>query len=272
MATITYIRNIFLLGLLLLVCLALYPIFSENTPIVLRYNNSAAYTTQGTMLVTVSLFSIVFYTFLKFAYLLAVNLFFIPNLCRSVILYILTFFGIGNDKNNILNQINELKKQKKYRKALIITRSNFMSSNEVLFQHLFLLLKLKKVWSFFRMFKKYPCGKAIPLLIAQINKWSKWRRNRFYSSLYNKNKDSDIFAYLYAKNLFENKEYAASYKITRSFIENKIIFFRDHYTFYLFNKLALKLEMIESEGSTDFATTYIENIQNYHDAILQKKK
>ena len=269
MVIIAYIKNILLLSILLTILIFLYPFLSENHPIELYYKNGVIYTTQNALILFTAGISVVSYIFIKVVYIVIAKGFFIPD-AFYFILKILSKFR--KEHNNILDRINTLKKQKKYKQALQITENNFQDSSEILFQHFFLLLKLNKKSTFLRTFKRHQCGKAIPLFMSLTKDWSSWRKNLFISRLYSKNQNNDVITYLYAKNLVTNKQNDKSYKLVTNFITNKFVFFKDQYTFYLFNRLALQLEMIESEGSADFATTYIENIKNYHDASLQEKR
>ncbi len=98
--------------------------------------------------------------------------------------------------------------------------------------------------------------------MSEVGGWSNWRRSLLFTRMHKKEPNNDVFAYIYCKHLFEHGKNEESYKIVKDFINNKMVFIRDRYTFYLFNKLALKLEVAES-GNIDFANQYIENINNY---------
>lgn len=226
------------------------------------YHDAVLYTTQGAFVLLVAISSIFVFVLLRFVHKLFKRAFFIVDL-----MYFINRFALKDrDQDNILKRIITLRRQKQYKKALVLTQSNIQNSNEILFQHLLLLIKLKRHSEFIRTFKKYQCGKAISLFISQVQGWSLWRRSLFIKRLYRQNPNNDVFAYIYARNLEENNKNEEAYQIVKDFINHKAVFFRDGYTFYLFNKLALKLEMIESGGSTDFAGQYIENINNYNNA------
>lgn len=269
MALLYYLKNIFVLLLGSIGIILIYPLFAENHPIELHYNSAIIYTTQNALILIMGVFSILFIFFMKFLYLTITTGFFIKIAYTKIKNFILKIF---KRPINIVKEINKLKRQKKYKQALKITESNYKNSNEVLFQHFFLLLKLKKRFKFFRTFQKYQCGKAIPLFISATKTWSKFRTNLYLLFLYRKNTNNDVITYIYIRNLIKNNKHKEAYSITKDFLQNKFIFFKEQYTFYLFNKIALELELIESEGSTDFATTYIENIQKYHYASSLYKK
>ena len=258
MRTLAYIKNIVMLSLLLLIAGFLYPIFLEKHSLEFIYSDTILYTTQGAFLMLSSLSAILIFVILKFINKLFQRAFFVMDL----LYFVNRFANKDKDSKNILTQIALLKKQKQYKKALSLTQSNIQNSNEILFQHLLLLIKLKKNSEFIKTFKKYQCGKGIALFISELQTWSNWRRSLLITRLYRKNPNNDVFAYIYCKHLFENGKNDESFKIVKDFINNKMVFFRDRYTFYLFNKLALKLEIAES-GNSDFAGQYIENINNY---------
>jgi hypothetical protein len=258
MRTLAYIKNVVMLVLLLFIAGFLYPIFLEKHSLEFIYNDSILYTTQGAFLLLVSLSSIILFVVLKFIHKLFQRAFFVMDL----LYFINRFTTKDKDAQNILTRITMLKRHKQYKKALTLTQSNIQNSNEILFQHLLLLIKLNRSSEFIRTFKKYQCGKGIALFFSEIQKWSKWRSSLLIRRLYKKNLNNDVFAYIYCKHLFDIGQNEESYKVVKDFINNKMVFFRDRYTFYLFNKLALKLEVAES-GGTDFAGQYIENINNY---------
>jgi hypothetical protein len=79
---------------------------------------------------------VVSYILIKVVYIVIAKGFFIPD-AFYFILKILSKFK--KEHNNILDKINTLKKQKKYKQALQITENNFQDSSEILFQHFFLL-------------------------------------------------------------------------------------------------------------------------------------
>ena len=256
---IAYIKNILLLAFLCVIFSLLYPIIIEHTPIHLRYKDGIIYTTQNALIIGTAFSSILLFTTLKFVYIFIARTFFIPD----ILLFVKKIFSNHKDDNNILEQIKKLQKNGEYKYALNLTKSNIQNSSEILFQHFIILLRLRTTGEFLHTFKKYQCGKAIPLFISCTKEWSHWRKNLFISHLYNANPNNDVITYLHAQNLEEVGKTNEAHTVITNFINNKVVFFRDRYTFFLFNKLALKLEMQLSVGSTDFATSYIENIKNY---------
>lgn len=261
MRTLSYIKNLVLLAIFFIIAGLLYPIFLEKRSLEFVYGESILYTTQGAFLILVALISIVIFILTKFINTLFQRAFFFADL----LLFANRFTGKNEDAKNILTQISSLKKQKRYKEALSLTQSNIKNSSEILFQHLLLLIKLKKHAEFIKIFKKYQCGKAISLFVSELDRLSNWRRAFLITRLYKKNPNNDVFTYIYCKNLQKDGQNEEAYKIVKDFINSKMVFFRDRYTFYLFNKLALELEIAES-GNEDFASQYIENINNYKES------
>ena len=256
---VAYIKNILLLAFLLVILTFIYPIMIEHTPIHLKYKDGIIYTTQNAMILGISFGSIFLYVILKFVYIFIAKTFFIPDF----LLIVKKIFSFQKEDNNILEKIKKLQQNGQHKQALNLTKSNIQNSSEILVQHLIILLRLGKTRTFLQTFKKHQCGKAIPLFISCTKEWTLWRKNLFISSIYNANPNNDVITYLHAKNLEEFGKTDEAHTIITNFIHNKVVFFRDRYTFYLFNKYALKLELELSNGNTDFATSYIENINNY---------
>ncbi len=256
---IAYIKNILLLTFLFVILMFIYPILAQHTPIHLKYKDGIIYTTQNAMILGIAFSSIFLYIALKFIYIFIAKTFFIPD----VIAFVKKIFSIHKEDNNILEKIKKLQQNGEHKQALNLTKSNIQNSPEILVQHLIILLRLGKTRTFLQTFKKYQCGKAIPLFISCTKDWTLWRKNLFIASIYNTNPNNDVITYLHARNLEESNKIDEAHTIITNFINNKVVFFRDRYTFYLFNKLALKLELALSDGNTDFATSYIENIQSY---------
>ncbi len=256
---VAYIKNILLLAFLLVILTFIYPIMIEHTPIHLKYKDGIIYTTQNAMILGIAFGSIFLYVSLKFVYIFIAKTFFIPDF----LLIMKKIFLFQKEDNNILEKIKKLQQNGEHKQALILTKSNIQNSSEILVQHLIILLRLGKTRTFLQTFKKYQCGKAIPLFISCTKEWTLWRKNLFLANIYNANPNNDVIAYLHSKNLEEAGKINEAHTIITNFVNNKVVFFRDRYTFYLFNKYALKLELELSEGNTDFATSYIENINNY---------
>ncbi len=256
---VAYIKNILLLAFLLVILAFIYPIMIEHTPIHLKYKDGIIYTTQNTMIIGIAFCSIFLYAMLKFVYIFIAKTFFIPD----IISIVKKIFSFQKEDNNILEKIKKLQQNGEHKQALSLTKSNIQNSSEILVQHLIILLRLGKTRTFLQTFKKHQCGKAIPLFISCTKEWTLWRKNLFISSIYNANPNNDAITYLHTKNLEEFGKINEAHTIITNFINNKFVFFRDRYTFYLFNKYALKLELQLSDGNTDFATSYIENIKNY---------
>ena len=199
MNLIVYLKNILLLAVLFLIFATLYPILSQHTPIHLTYKSGIIYTTQNALIIAVSFGSIILFSILKFLYSVIAKNFFVPD-----IFAFMKKFLSKNEDHNLLEQIKKLQKDGQYKKALNLTKSNIQNSNEILFQHFVILLRLKQIRAFLSTFKKYQCGKAIPLFISCTKEWSHWRKNLFISSLYNTNQNNDVIAYLHAINLQES--------------------------------------------------------------------
>ncbi|MFT4967805.1 MAG: hypothetical protein ACI9CD_000818 [Candidatus Deianiraeaceae bacterium] len=264
---VAYIRNITFLIILLIFMSILTPLFTQNFPIALYYKDLIFYTTQNALIISTAIISILALKIIQILYIIIAKGFFLQDL---ILLPMRFFTKAKKEEKNLLMRIKIMRKESKFKEALQLTVNNYQNSNKILFQHLFILLKLKRTRAFLKTFKHYQCGKVIPLFFALIDGRAQWRKNLLISRLYKANPSNDVITYIYVKNLLDRKIYKKSYNLTQDFINNKFIFFREQYTFYLFNKLALKLENIEPDGNTDFAVEYIENIKNYH-ASIQKK-
>ena len=268
MAVFSYIKNILFVAFLLAVTVALFPLLLHNYPLEFYYKDSIIYTTQNTTIIGITLISVIAFSSVKIIYVLLARGFFLKDIA---IFLMQPFIDARKRNENVLDGIIRLRKKGRHKQALQITSSNFRNSNEILFQHFFLLLKLKKTRKFLNTFKDFQCGKAIPLFFALTKDWSNWRKNGMIFRLYKRNPNNDVISYIYAKHLSDINQAQLARKIVDDFLKNKFIFFREQYTFYLFNRLALQLE-INEYGNTDFATSYIENIKSYHNSHVQKKQ
>ncbi len=268
MAVFLYIKNILFVIFLLTITVAIFPLLLHNYPLELYYKDSIIYTTQNTTIIGITLISVLAFASVKVIYILLARGFFLKDIALFLIQ---PFFDVKKRNENVLDNIIRLRKKGRYKQALQITTNNFLNSNEILFQHFFLLLKLKKTRKFLNTFKNHQCGKVIPLFFALTKDWSHWRKNGMINRLYKRNSNNDVISYIYAKHLSDINQTQLAQKIVDDFLKNKFIFFREQYTFYLFNRLALQLEMNEY-GNADFATSYIENIKNYHHSHVQKKQ
>jgi hypothetical protein len=81
-------------------------------------------------------------------------------------------------------------------------------------------------------------------------------------SIYNKNPNNSIFAYLAAYYSFQNKDPNTALKITQDFLNNKSILLCDPRTTYKFHLLAIKIERAVF-GNDDHAMNHLHSVNLY---------
>ena len=270
-------RSITILFFISLATYAFYELSLTDTNVSLNIYGAQFYTTQNFLILVTLL--VYYFIFKLFGFILRIYKFFIElkiyiHTVGSDVLYgVSRFFRLTKTKEyNIISKILYLKRKKLYRKALAITSENYMISKDILLIHFILLLKLGKKSAFLSVFSQCPAGKAIPIFERiYLSSRSDWRRNLLAKSLYESNKNSQIFTYIYCHNLYKNAKYIAAFSVLSSFMRENRIFMEDAYCTYKMSLLAIHLEN-KISGSSDFAQEYIENINNYHAAIAKRTK
>ena len=247
------LRKIIFLIFVGIIAFYAYPLFISTQEITLQYKSGTIYTTQSALMVTVYVISILTYVFLRLLYKLLARSFFLKDLTA--------FFKINKNNTTLEQKISTLTQQKQWKKALKLTKKHFNQSTEILNLHLLCLVKLNKQYKFLQIFSQNPTSKGIEYFAILAKKWSSFRQ--FFIIWFltkNKHQTNEIFAYIYAQNLFCRGKKQQALKIVEGFLHKKI--FKESHTFYLFNKLALAIEK-EISGNEDFAGEYVENIENY---------
>lgn len=263
MVVFSYLKNLILLLLLSTIAVVIHPLLQSENPIEIHYRSSIIYTTQPALIVFTIVTSIAMYILIRLFYKLLSNVFFLKtfiDLYRSRI----------RKNQDTIKQIKKMIQQNQYKSALKITTNYYQNNKEMLYYHLLSLLHLGKRIRFLYTFYHYQCGKAIELFHTVLNNFPRLIKSLVIHIMCKNYHTSDTLSYIYAYHLYEKHKYEKALKILNKFLVGKA-FFTDQHTFYLFNKLALELER-EISGNDDFATQYIENIQNYEKNVQQKIK
>lgn len=240
-----------------------YPLFASENTVELYYRKHVIYATQTALIIVISLSSIMLYFFIRLVYMVLSSFFFI----RTIIDFYRKKLSTPKD---IIKRIQKMLEKYEYKQILKITKNHYKNNKEILYYHLLCLVKLKKRFTFVYTFRNYQSSMACELLQDLIKTWPNFVKSLFISWFCKDYQNNDIVAYIYAHHLHENNKHEKALKVLNIFLERKV-FFSDHYTFYIFNKLALELER-KISGNDDFAIQYIENIQNYEDDIQKKSR